>query len=301
MLSSPPDFLSELFTTGIPVTPLGWGQSADIQSFVARLDLLHPTLSGNKLFKLWFYLQACREQDYTALVTFGGPYSNHLLATAYACSRLGIPCIGIVRGEKPIFPSETLQDCSRLGMSLRFVTRQMYRDPASAVATLPDPATYFVIPEGGAGETGIRGAALINSKIAAFGGFSHIVCATGTGTTLRGITRSLDAGQQAIGIPVLAIPAAAQPDFRSSLDEATLFFQYAFGGYAKWTPELITFMNHFFDASDVPTDFVYTAKAAFALHDLIRQNYFPPSSRVLLLHTGGLQGNRSLSPDLLKF
>lgn len=288
-----------------PVTPIEL--SGGVSGAVARLDLIHPQLSGNKLFKLWYYLERYRTGGYQRLVTFGGAYSNHLLATAYACHEAGIPCTGIVRGEAPKQWGPTLLDCERYGMELRFVSRQVYKDQhmsgnsafgESGTQSGEDPTALLIVPEGGAGEDGIRGASLICKAIPGFQDFTHILCAVGTGTTIAGIDRELHPGQSAIGIPVLKIPPAERATFCKGRQ---LLFDYAFGGYARWNPELIAFMNTFFQATEIPTDFVYTAKAAFALYDLAGNGFFPKDSRILLIHTGGLQGNRSLPPDLLGF
>jgi 1-aminocyclopropane-1-carboxylate deaminase len=307
-----------LFSTAIPVTSLDGVSSPDVQCAIARLDLIHPYLSGNKLFKLWYYLEKYRSTPSEGLVTFGGAYSNHLLATAYAGHILGIPCTGVVRGEAPAIPGPTLEDCARYGMKLHYVSRQAYKDPGAVIGALYDGPSGrreslgretpsgrpLVIPEGGAGEEGIRGAALICQKIPGIETFTHILCATGTGTTLSGIDRALLPGQSAIGIPVLKIPENRQAGFLRSLgcgDRTRLFFGYAFGGYARVNQDLIRFMRTFYETHAVPTDFVYTAKAAFALCDLAGQGYFPSGSRILLIHTGGLQGNRSLPPNILGF
>lgn len=265
---------------------------------VARLDLLHPVVSGNKLFKLWYYLDRYLREGRDGIMTFGGAYSNHLLATAYACREMGIPCTGIVRGEEPATPGATLEDCRRYGMDLRFVSREKYR----VLSRSPDGASC--VPEGGAGALGIMGASLILRCIPDSASYTHILTAAGTGTTLKGIDRALLPGQSALGIPVIAVPPSEQQAFEEALgcsNATRLVHGYAFGGYGRRTPELIAFMRTFHETQGVPTDFVYTAKAAFALMDLVRQGAFPPGSRVLFLHTGGLQGNRSLPRDMLGF
>jgi len=270
-----------------PTTPLDLG--GDCSCSVARLDLLHPVVSGNKWFKLTYYLSLG-----LPVVTFGGPYSNHLVATAYACREKGIPCTGIVRGEEPAVLSPSLLDCLAYGMTLRFVSRAAYRGDF-------DFPGCTVIPEGGAGPLGVRGASLI---LAGAPPFTHVVCAVGTGTTLLGLDAALSPGQSAIGIPVIAVPSADRSSFDASLGlsvASSLVHGYAFGGYARHTPELIRFMNEFHALYGVPLDFVYTAKAAFALVDLVLSGFFPAGSRVLFLHTGGLQGNRSLPPLALSF
>ena len=256
----------------IPLTPLNL--PGGTPAFAARLDQLHPTVSGNKIFKLWYFLEAWQRGDFSHILTYGGAWSNHLHATAYLCHRLGIPCTGVVRGETS---SLTLEDCRAWGMELRFVSRQAYATGVEA----PDDA--LVIPEGGGGELGVAGAALVPDRIPGFDQFTHILCAVGTGTTLQGIARRALPGQRVIGIPVLAIPEDRRKKFAGGLD---MDFDYSFGGYAKRTPELLEFMHRF----PLPTDFVYTAKAAYALWHLT----WPKNSRILFIHTGGLQGNRSI-------
>lgn len=285
----------------IPLTPLDLG--GDISGSVARLDLLHPVVSGNKLFKLWYYLDRCLHEGWEAVATFGGAYSNHLVATAFACRERGIPCMGIVRGEEPRRWGHTLEDCRDLGMQLQFVSRQEYRARSrEALGAGLHPRT-LVIPEGGAGELGVMGAGLIWNAIADGTNFSHILMAVGTGTTLRGIDRGLRPGQSAVGIPVMAV----RPEERAVFDRSMgcsgsthIVHGYSFGGYGKHTPELLDFMRSFYRGQGVPTDFVYTGKAAFALMALVKAGYFPEGSRVLFLHTGGLQGNRSLPERLFE-
>jgi 1-aminocyclopropane-1-carboxylate deaminase len=298
MDTSAPDFLNDLLVNTIPIEPLHIDGSGHVECSVARLDLIHPVVGGNKLFKLWYYLEAFRKGGFERILTYGGPYSNHLLATAYVCRELGIPCTGVVRGETPAAPGPTLEDCVAYGMDLRFVSREAYREGA-----IKERGAY-IIPEGGAGELGIRGAGLIMGAVPGASSYTHILCATGTGTTLQGIDRALLAGQSALGIPVIAVPEAEEASFKDSLgcsDRTRLAFSYAFGGYGRRSGALIAFMRTFYEGLGVPTDFVYTAKAAFALRDLTRQGYFPRGSRVLLLHTGGLQGNRSLPIGLIGF
>jgi 1-aminocyclopropane-1-carboxylate deaminase/D-cysteine desulfhydrase-like pyridoxal-dependent ACC family enzyme len=297
------DFLRNILQNSLPVTPLDLGGS--VTGAAARLDLLHPIVSGNKLFKLWYYLDRYRSAGGEGITTFGGAYSNHLVATAYACREMGIPCRGIVRGEEPETPGATLEDCRRYGMDLRFVSREEYRlvsRDACAATFVPGGPSY--IPEGGAGPLGVMGASLILRCIPDSASFSHILLALGTGTTLQGIDSALLPGQSALGVPVIAVPPPEQQAFADALEcsgATRLVHGYAFGGYGRRTPELTAWMRTFFETQGVPTDFVYTAKAAFALMDLVRQGAFPPGSRILFLHTGGLQGNRSLPRDLLAF
>jgi 1-aminocyclopropane-1-carboxylate deaminase/D-cysteine desulfhydrase-like pyridoxal-dependent ACC family enzyme len=187
-------------------------------------------------------------------------------------------------------------------MDLHFVSRSDYRDPDKALKRYreklgsPD-GKWLIIPEGGSGHLGVEGASLIYPKIQGIASYTHLVCAVGTGTTLKGIDLALLPGQQALGIPVIAIPPEQRRDFQDTLGcsaQTQYDFDYSFGGYAKDSEDLKAFMASFLETQHVPLDFVYTARAAYALSDLIAKGYFPDGSRVLLLHTGGMQGNRSV-------
>jgi 1-aminocyclopropane-1-carboxylate deaminase/D-cysteine desulfhydrase-like pyridoxal-dependent ACC family enzyme len=279
----------------------------NIKLTVARLDTIHPVVSGNKLFKLHYFLEEAMVHK-RPLVTFGGAYSNHLAATAYACRALGLSGTGIVRGEKPAKLSPTLQRCVEYGMKLLFVPRELYGAVSTQmdIDTLPAiDADSLVIPEGGYHPTGARGAAMI-ADLTAGAGADYIVTAVGTATTLAGLLQKATQLQQVIAIPVLK-------NF-TDINERLLYLngqggyknlhiwdKYHFGGYAKKTTELIHFMNEISGQFGLPTDFVYTAKMLFAVIDMIKNNFFLPGCKILCLHTGGLQGNQSLPAGSLIF
>lgn len=283
-------------------------QSRGIQLSVLRLDAIHPVVSGNKLFKLTQYLDTVREQGNGRIITFGGAYSNHLVATAYTCSVENISCIGMVRGEKPEQLSHTLQSCVQYGMELQFLSRELYhlkQTPEYLTQLKSQYPGATIIPEGGFGIDGAIGAAAIMEMIPAH--TTHICCAIGTGTTLAGLLLNAKEHQQLIGIPVLKGMTDLEDRLRYltrdrlNLQQVTFFTEYHFGGYAKKTPELIAFMNNTWSAFSLPTDFVYTAKMMYGVFDLIAQHFFPPGSNVLCIHTGGLQGNISLPKNTLTF
>lgn len=275
---------------------------------VLRLDLLHPVVSGNKLFKLHYFLTEALAAEHKTILTFGGAYSNHLAATAYACRLLGLNCIGIVRGEEPPVLSPTLQQCINDGMQLQFVSRQVYDDKkvASFVAGLQRrPGDYCLVPEGGFHPLGAKGAALIMDLLQDKPA-THICTASGTATTTAGLVMAAHPAQQIISIPVLK----GITDTATRIQELTgkpapanlqVLPGYHFGGYAKKNDELITFMNHCRLAYQLPLDFVYTAKMFFGVMDSIRNNYFEPGSEIICLHTGGLQGNKSLPLNTILF
>jgi 1-aminocyclopropane-1-carboxylate deaminase/D-cysteine desulfhydrase-like pyridoxal-dependent ACC family enzyme len=265
---------------------------------VLRLDKLHPVISGNKWFKLKYHLDNFNAGNYTGIITFGGPWSNHIVATACMCYLQRLNCIGIIRGEKPAQFSDTLEEALNYGMELKFMSREQYKNKTSAgfVETInTDFPGHYIIPEGGAGEIGERGAGEIMSY-AGENNYTHIACAVGTGTMLQGIHNSISKDQKLFGIVVLK---GWNED--SKADNAKLWLNYHFGGYARYDAALINFMNELYHATNIPTDFVYTGKLAFAIFDLITNNYFIEGVKILMIHSGGLQGNRSLQKGSLIF
>jgi 1-aminocyclopropane-1-carboxylate deaminase len=270
---------------------------------VLRLDLIHNQVSGNKWFKLMNYLEEARAAKKDKILTFGGAYSNHILATAVACRESGLRSIGIIRGEQPPRLSQSLVDAMNAGMELVFISREEYRTKKIPASIQSDSA--YIINEGGYGIAGRDGAGSI-MDYADPHRYTDIICACGTGTTLAGLVNSAMPWQQITGISVLKnegsleteINALLPPEKKSSF---TLLHDFHFGGYAKFDGELIDFMNEFFIKTAIPSDFVYTGKLFFAVDRLIKQGRWSRESRLLLVHSGGLQGNRSLDPGKLIF
>jgi len=275
---------------------------------IVRLDEIHPVVSGNKLFKLHYFLENALRQPCEGIVTFGGAYSNHLVATAYACKINSIPSIGIVRGEASPTLSHTLKACMDYGMKLQFVTRHQFdtREEAGFLSAInPALKNYIIIPEGGYHPLGAAGASLIMDMVPP--GTSHICCAAGTATTAAGLLMGLKSNQQLMIVPVLKnlhdLEARIQflTNHAITLQALTILPDYHFGGYAKKKPELISFMNELYQKHTLPTDFVYTAKMMFGVIDCIRNDIFTRGSNIVCIHTGGLQGNLSLQPATLVF
>ena len=281
-----------------------WLVDCCVQLDVLRLDELHPVVSGNKWFKLHYYLQEAIAQQHDTVATFGGAYSNHIVATAYACKAAGLQSIGIIRGEEPRSYSHTLLQAQAYGMQLHFISRERYKQKEALKAEYPDA---YWINEGGAGAKGVAGAALILQQVQQLEKYTHIVCAVGTGTTLAGVIATALPHQQVIGVSVLKGYAALETEVRSLLTSPTrhstfsIVHDYHFGGYAKYNNALIDYMNAAWHAYKLPTDFVYTAKALYATEALIRHKTIPQGSHVLFIHTGGLQGNLSLPAGTLAF
>jgi 1-aminocyclopropane-1-carboxylate deaminase len=276
---------------------------------VLRLDKIHPEISGNKWFKLKNYLAKAKHLGKHSVLSLGGAYSNHLLALAAAARLFGLKSIGLIRGEEPEELSHTLVRASELGMKLEFLSRQEYKlwknQAANTETDVQRPGT-LIVPEGGAGFDGISGAGEILTLFPSRA-YSHICCAVGTGATLAGLINGADQDCQMIGISVLKGTRNFEPlnlswlKNKSALQSVRIFHEDHFGGYAKFNKQLIDFMNEIFSESQIPTDFVYTGKLFYSIVRLAGVNTFPVGSRILILHSGGIQGNRSLGPGLLQF
>ena len=276
---------------------------ADIQAAMLRLDQLHPVVSGNKWFKLQYNLQAAEGRP---VVTFGGAYSNHLVATAAACREKGIAAIGVVRGERPAVPGHTLQQAAELGMRLVFVSREDYRmlaqGQAADIQLITGVHDACIIPEGGHNALGAKGCEEI-LPLAGDARFTHVICATGTGTTLAGLINSATT-QQVTGISVLKGAFSLNNSTAELVHPGNhttwqILHDFHEGGYAKTSERLIGCMNDFYRETGIPTDRVYTGKMVLAVRLLLAENFFPPGSRLLLIHSGGLQGNDSLPPGVV--
>jgi D-cysteine desulfhydrase len=280
----------------------------NVSAGVLRIDKIHATVSGNKWFKLKYSLQQALEQQKKTVLTFGGAFSNHLVATAYACARLGLQSVGIVRGEAAAVHSPALEDCTALGMHLQFISRDAYRQKENAYLEIkkqfPDA---YLIEEGGRGKLGVKGAADIMQLVPS-NEYSHICCALGTGTMMAGLINAARTGERVEGFCALKIPDHHNNELQQFIDdtagerkEHTIHYDYHFGGYARKNPQLINLMNDLYAATGIPLDFVYTAKMMYGVLDLVKTAYFPKGSRLLIIHSGGLQGNRSLPKNTLAF
>jgi 1-aminocyclopropane-1-carboxylate deaminase len=281
----------------------------DIEAEMLRLDKVHPVISGNKWFKLKYHLAAATARKAGELITFGGPWSNHIVATACAANSAAMGSLGMIRGERPANLSPILQTAGHYGMTFRFLSRTAYAGKNEAgflnslQAEFPDS---YILPEGGAGEAGRRGCEEILSLVTR-SRYSHIVCAVGTGTLFLGLVNAADRGQKIEGIPVWKgfrdLPGFLEGGQKKweNLEDCHVHTQYHFGGYAAKNSRLTGFMNEFFRETGIPTDFVYTGKLCYGVHDLVASGYFPGGSRLLIIHSGGLMGNLSLPAGELSF
>lgn len=318
----------------IPIQNIISFSTPQVSASVLRLDTLHTIISGNKWYKLKFYIQEAQQQEASTLASFGGPYSNHLVALAFAAKHYGFKSIGYVRSNEnePLTP--TLEEAVRYGMELKRIGRtafQIIKDELlhQKNSHQDDHSKIYWIDEGGYGTLGAKGAATILDSIHSNGNtnsippdmiripFTHIIAAVGTGTMLAGLIQSAASYQQVIGIPVLKNEGSIENEISALLEsnhnnnmnsnynghqkQFTLLHDFHLGGYAKTTPAQFKFMNQFWEAEKIPTDIVYTSKLFMAVDQLIKNNYFPANSNLLIIHSGGLQGNRSLPLETLNF
>lgn len=283
-----------------------------LELIIARLDLIDPVVSGNKIFKLHYFIEEALQLNKKTIITCGGAFSNHLAATARFCKAKGLKSIGLVRGEAAENISHTLLQCKVDDMKLVYVDRNVYSDinQDNFVLHIPAELDYkaddgYFIPEGGFHSLGANGASLITEKISS-NASTHIITAIGTATTMAGILKNAVPEQNVLGIPVLKGMTDIETRLAALLPDRTyrppvIFHDYHFGGYAKKTELLLKFMNDFYLQYQIPTDFVYTGKMMFGTFDLVKKDYFPSGSRIICLHTGGLQGNLSLPKGSLVF
>jgi 1-aminocyclopropane-1-carboxylate deaminase len=274
-----------------------------ISLVIKREDLIHPFVSGNKFRKLKYNLLQAKAENQSTLLTFGGAYSNHIAAVAYAGKENGFQTIGIIRGDElgdKIESNPTLKFAQECGMQFEFVSRETYRlkREATFLEQLQQIfGAFYLIPEGGTNAFAIQGCEEILTPEDA--SFDFVACAIGTGGTISGIINSVLPHQKVLGFPALK-GNFLQDEIRNFVrqDNWELITDYHFGGYGKVTNELIDWINQFYDQTQIPLDPVYTGKMVFGIVDLIAKNYFPENSKILLIHTGGLQGIQGMNLKL---
>ncbi len=266
-----------------------------ISLFIKREDLIHPHISGNKFRKLKYNLAQAKKENKDTLLTFGGAFSNHILAVAAAGKEYGFETIGIIRGEElkdKIDENPTLRKAREFGMILDFVSREVYRDKQDSgfIEALHNKhGDFYVIPEGGTNDLAVKGCEEILTKDDAK--FDFICCSVGTGGTISGLINCSKSGQQVLGFPALKGSFLTEDICRFVANPNwELIDDYHFGGYGKVSEQLIQFINQFYRDYKIPLDPIYTGKMVFGVLDLIDKNYFPDNSKILIIHTGGLQG-----------
>ncbi len=277
--------------------------SNSISLFIKREDLIHPIVSGNKFRKLKYNLLQAKTENQTSLLTFGGAFSNHIAAVAFAGKENGFKTIGIIRGEElnnKVSENPTLQFAQDCGMQLEFITREDYREKNESNFLNQIKikfGEFYIIPEGGTNELAIKGCEEIltpeDTK------FDYICCAIGTGGTISGIINSALPNQKVLGFPALK-GDFLQNEIRIFARNKNweLITDYHFGGYGKICPKLVEFMNQFYKKNQILLDPIYTGKMVFGVMNMIEGKYFPENSKILLIHTGGIQGIQGMNLKL---
>ena len=268
----------------------------EVELWVKREDLIHPYVSGNKFRKLKYNLQEAKKQKKTQLLTFGGAFSNHILATAVAAKSEGFESIGVIRGEElkdNINENPTLQKAHENGMQFYFVSRSEYREktqPEFITKLKHKFGDFYLIPEGGTNELAIKGCKeILTEQDSQF----HYICSSiGTGGTISGLIRSAKPHQKVLGFPALKGDFMEEEVQKlvSNQIQWKLIMDYHFGGYAKYSEELIRFINDFKKNTDILLDPIYTGKMMFGILDLVEKDFFKKGTKIVAVHTGGLQG-----------
>lgn len=307
----------------IPIEPIAdpWLQRYGVHIDILRCDLVHPELSGNKLFKLKYNLRHVRDTGCRRVVSFGGPYSNHLHALAAAGAIEGVDTVGVIRGELPKPLNSTLADAQQWGMKLIAINREAYRQQRETLCLEHlglDATDTLLIPEGGANTLGVRGAMdmLAGLSDAQLSSYSSVVLPVGTGTTLAGVIAHVAARKlstvKVVGVVVLKnIFQPLKVDIQMALKqvdcESAIYAKhwclddaYHCGGYAKIHPELIAFMDRVEERTQLPSEPIYSGKMLYAVYRKIIDQQFRRNSRILLVHTGGLQGLRGMQNTIKK-
>lgn len=282
----------------------------DISLFIKREDLIHSEISGNKYRKLKYNIEQAKIDEKKALLTFGGAYSNHITAVSAVGKQYNLKTIGVIRGdelgvelEKTLSNNTTLKYAHDCGMQFKFVSRTVYREKTTEdfIEKLKSEfGDFYLIPEGGTNELAVKGCEeILNSETDKF---DYICVAVGTGGTISGLINSAKEHQQVIGFPSL------KGDFLTSeikkhtnkVDNWSLNTNYHFGGYAKTSDELIAFINKFKNENNIPLDPIYTGKMMFGIIDEINKGKFEKNTKILAIHTGGIQGIEGMNTILRK-
>lgn len=291
-------------------------EEKNIQLYVLREDLIHPTISGNKWRKLFYNLQEAQNQGKNQLLTFGGAFSNHIAATAAAGVQFGFKTIGIIRGEEHFPLNPTLKLAVDNGMELKYISRSFYRDEkynSTFINKLKkEVGDFYLVPEGGSNAFAVKGCTEIINNINI--DYDVVCCACGTGGTTAGIIAAADETKKIIGFPALKGGAFLKNDIQQLLADYQQQFSieinnqnwslntdYHFGGYAKTSKELIDFVNDFYQKQNIPLDLIYTGKMLFGIIHLAKTTAFFNGKKIVVVHTGGLQGNKGFDKIKLNF
>lgn len=307
------EIISNVFSLPPPVQQVDDPEfeAAGVSLSLLRTDLIHPHISGNKFFKLKYNLAEAIKNNYRTLLTFGGAYSNHIYSAAYAGKLFNLDTIGVIRGEEHLPLNHTLSFAAECGMKFFYLDRKTYRlkNTPEIINLLRNRfGNFYLLPEGGTNLLAVKGCSELLKSID--NDFDVICIPCGTGGTIAGLISSLKGEKFITGFPVLRNASFLKKVINDLLIDFTgrsfsnwaLNFDYHFNGYAKFNSELIKFIKNFNDKFSVQTDPVYTGKMLFGIYDMIKRKKFKRGTRIIAVHTGGLQGVagfRQRFPDLL--
>ncbi|MCB0400530.1 MAG: 1-aminocyclopropane-1-carboxylate deaminase/D-cysteine desulfhydrase [Flavobacteriales bacterium] len=277
---------------------------------ILREDLIHPEISGNKWRKLRYNLEEAKQQGHDTMLTFGGAYSNHIAATAAAGHQLGFKTIGIIRGEEALPLNPTLKLAAGYGMQLNYCSREKYREKHTVSfreELKENYGDFYLIPEGGSNHLAVKGCVEILDNINA--DYDLLCCACGTGATAAGLIAASKA--EFLGFPALKNGGFLNDEITTLLDAFEqaekltltpkpwkLQLDYHLGGYAKINRQLVDFVREFHTLHQVPLDLIYTGKMLYGIFNLLQYTAELDNRSILVIHTGGLQGNKGFEERL---
>lgn len=282
----------------------------EIELWIKREDEIHPEVSGNKFRKLKYNILQAKKENQNTILSFGGAFSNHILATASAAKMEGLNSIGVIRGEElsedlkaTLSSNPTLSAAYSYGMKFVFISREDYRkksEPEMISKLNLELGDFYLVPEGGTNELAVKGCEEILTKDDEQ--FDYICSCVGTGGTLAGLINSSSSNQKVLGYPALKGDFLKEEieKFVSSKNNWELITDYNFGGYAKHPIELIQFINEFKRQTDIALDPIYTGKMMYGILDQVQNDKFSKGSKILVIHTGGLQGIKGINQQLEK-
>lgn len=282
----------------------------EIELWIKREDEIHPEVSGNKFRKLKYNILQAKKENQNTILSFGGAFSNHILATASAAKMEGLNSIGVIRGEElgedlkaTLSSNPTLSKAYSYGMKFVFISREDYRkksEPEMISKLNLELGDFYLVPEGGTNELAVKGCEEILRKDDEQ--FDYICSCVGTGGTLAGLINTSSSNQKVLGYPALKGDFLKEEieKFVSSKNNWELITDYNFGGYAKHPIELIQFINEFKKQTDIALDPIYTGKMMYGILDQVQNDKFSKGSKILVIHTGGLQGIKGINQQLEK-
>lgn len=288
--------------TQIPIIEIPYSQK--VRLFIKREDLIHPKISGNKFWKLFYgmnqYLNSNIENP--IIITFGGAFSNHIAAVSEVGKEFNIPTLGIIRGEElqdSWQKNPTLNFASSNGMQFNFITRNEYKNKEVLEEQFrKEFPQALIIPEGGSNELAVEGIKMmLNSDTK---DFDYLCIAVGTGGSVAGISKFSEENQNVLGFKVVKDSSLDKKVFEWSKRKNVTFFDASYGRYGKFDNEIVDFINGFKLKFKIPLDPIYTGKMMMKIFEMIDDNYFPEDSKILCFHTGGLQGIEGANIQLKK-